>query len=672
MTDAGWDIPGIPRDPAATPDSATPDSASPDSACPEPAVPESAGAGSCPRSGPAAGPAAPRRGRSSRPLVSVSVLDPAGSPGAFPRSPAGGQDGISPDGISPDGPASSTTSPDGTSPDGAACGGTACGGTGSGDDGPAGASPGGSSPASTSPGGTSAGGTSAGGTSAGGGASGTAAAGGAGGDSPPDGSGADGAAPAPGGGGFAGGAAEALGVLAGVLEFLAHDDVSAWPEGLQADCLRALAVAEARQAAVHARVLAAFSVPGGGLHGDGHASPRMWLSWQARATRGAAAGQVSWMRRLAAHPRIAAALAGGAVSLSWAALLAGWSEALPAGHRDDADRILLAGVAAGAGLADLAAAAAELAARHAAPDRDDDGFEDRRVRLGTTFGGTGRVDGDLTARCAAAVTAVLDSLSARRGAEDTRTLGQRYHDGLEEACLRLLAAGTLPERAGQPVRLEVTLTLDQLTAGGSGSPAGPGAACDAVLQPVITGHLDHDLLDRLTRTGTADKDSTGTGTGTGTGGDGCGGDPQAASDQRDDIVARAVALLSGPAGHAALLRAGLPGLPGAAISLPLDIAGTLDTIPVHLRRAVRARDRHCRFPGCDLPPAACDVHHIRHRQDGGRHTLTNLTLLCRFHHLIAIHRWGWTITLHPDGTTTAVSPDHTKTLHSHPPPQMAA
>ncbi len=42
--------------------------------------------------------------------------------------------------------------------------------------------------------------------------------------------------------------------------------------------------------------------------------------------------------------------------------------------------------------------------------------------------------------------------------------------------------------------------------------------------------------------------------------------------------------------------------------------------------------------------------------------------LCTFHHLTAIHRWGWALTLHPDGTTTATSPDHTRILHSHSPP----
>jgi hypothetical protein len=41
-------------------------------------------------------------------------------------------------------------------------------------------------------------------------------------------------------------------------------------------------------------------------------------------------------------------------------------------------------------------------------------------------------------------------------------------------------------------------------------------------------------------------------------------------------------------------------------------------------------------------------------------------------HLVAIHRWGWTLTLDGAGTTTAISPDGTRTLHSHGPPQAAA
>ena len=108
------------------------------------------------------------------------------------------------------------------------------------------------------------------------------------------------------------------------------------------------------------------------------------------------------------------------------------------------------------------------------------------------------------------------------------------------------------------------------------------------------------------------------------------------------------------------------------MSLPLDVGAVTETIPVHLRRAVAVRDRHCRFPGCDQPVAACQPHHVIPRAQGGPTCLTNLLLLCSFHHLIAVHRWGWGITLHPDGTVTATSPTGDRTLHSHGPPTPAA
>ena len=451
---------------------------------------------------------------------------------------------------------------------------------------------------------------------------------------------------------------EALELLSAALDYLAHANAADWSAGLQADCLRALAVAESQHSALHAKALAAFSAPGAGLAGDGHRSPRMWLTWQTQATRRAAAGKVAWMRQLAIHPVIAQALADGSISLSWSRQLAEWSDGLPEDYRDTADGILLAAAGAGATLSELSQIAEELVRRHASADDSDDGFEDRTLRLTTTFEAAGRLEGDLTPRCTAAVDAVLDSLSARRGPEDTRTIGQRMHDALEEACTRLIASDCLPQRAAQPVRLELNINLDELANGGLRSSAGPGVTCDAAIQSTIIGTVDDELLPRL-----ADQDFR--------------AQPRvAAGAQARDarfgaILEQAIALLSGPAGKAAALRRGLPGIPAAGLSLPLDVAGTVDTIPVHLRRAVRKRDQHCRFPGCDMSPAACDVHHIVHRKDGGRHALTNLMLLCRFHHLIAIHRWGWQVTLHADGTTSAASPDSARVLHSHRPDHAA-
>jgi hypothetical protein len=63
------------------------------------------------------------------------------------------------------------------------------------------------------------------------------------------------------------------------------------------------------------------------------------------------------------------------------------------------------------------------------------------------------------------------------------------------------------------------------------------------------------------------------------------------------------------------------------------------TIPPALRRALRARDRGCRFPGCENR-RFLDAHHLHHWARGGPTTLGNLVLLCRRHHRL-VHEGGW-------------------------------
>jgi hypothetical protein len=133
----------------------------------------------------------------------------------------------------------------------------------------------------------------------------------------------------------------------------------------------------------------------------------------------------------------------------------------------------------------------------------------------------------------------------------------------------------------------------------------------------------------------------------------------------------AIDLVSGPAGVAAVLRTGLLDKPYNTPSLPLDI-GYSDSIPWHIRRAVLLRDRNCAWPRCGRPAVHCDVHHLRHKQDGGETSVDNLILLCQYHHDVCIHRKGWQLILHPDGTTEARSPDGKQILHSHAPPAEQA
>jgi Domain of unknown function (DUF222) len=130
------------------------------------------------------------------------------------------------------------------------------------------------------------------------------------------------------------------------------------------------------------------------------------------------------------------ALAEGTVlSESMARLICVWTGRLPASCREAADEILVAAARAGARKEDLAGLAAEIYARSLPQDQDDPepAFEDRRLRVETPFAGAGVIAGDLTPECAAVVTAVLEALSAPRGAEDTRTKEQRYHDALQDA-----------------------------------------------------------------------------------------------------------------------------------------------------------------------------------------------------------------------------------------------
>jgi hypothetical protein len=64
---------------------------------------------------------------------------------------------------------------------------------------------------------------------------------------------------------------------------------------------------------------------------------------------------------------------------------------------------------------------------------------------------------------------------------------------------------------------------------------------------------------------------------------------------------------------------------------PLNVGRKRRSIPPAIRRALNARDRGCRFPGCSRT-RYLDAHHVQHWAQGGETKLSNLTQLCRFHH----------------------------------------
>ncbi len=513
-----------------------------------------------------------------------------------------------------------------------------------------------------------------------------------------------------------GSAAEALGMLKSAMGYLAAADATAMAAETQAQCLQALEQVNSMGTAARTSILAAFT-SGQGYSADADYSPRAWLINRTRITKGAAVAYTAWVRRAAGHPAVAAALAAGEISESFTRTICAWTDRLPEDCRPDADAILLGAAAGGADLRDLAGLGGEIYARSRPedpgdPDKDrDQAFEDRSVRLETTFQGAGVLSGDLTPECASIVGTVLDALSVPAGAEDTRSQAQRCHDALQEAMQRLVTAGLLPERAGQPVKAWVHMSLADLmmldgdsalqqewtsrvraqwaahraeaSAGGSDGgawldgDAAEAVACDAAMAPFVTGEVNpgalEDLirlcvqLDRLRHHSRAGQD--------GTGGDGDGGQDVAAADTTQAcealeraIIGKAADLMSGPGGLASFLRRRQLGARLAGPSLPLDI-GYAETIPAGIRNAVILRDKHCQWAGrCNQPASACQVHHVKHKANGGKTSVRDCVLLCWFHHQVVIHRWGWTLVLNPDGTTTAWNPDKTKVLHSHSPP----
>jgi hypothetical protein len=66
-----------------------------------------------------------------------------------------------------------------------------------------------------------------------------------------------------------------------------------------------------------------------------------------------------------------------------------------------------------------------------------DGFDDRYLQIGTTFGGATVIRGNLTPECAAAVRAATEALDKEAGPEDDRTETKRFHDALQLACAPL-------------------------------------------------------------------------------------------------------------------------------------------------------------------------------------------------------------------------------------------
>ncbi len=511
-----------------------------------------------------------------------------------------------------------------------------------------------------------------------------------------------------------GSVADALRVAHAGLDYLNGPDAALLDPAALGGVLRSLGELQAKFAAAQAGFLRRFDAADA-HDADGYGTSSAWLAAMTRLKNTDAKAAVAQMRTLGRHPHLSDAMAAGQISPSWVAEIDRLTRKLPAELRAETDQILLAAAAAGASLDDLkllaACAVEQYLARQPSPDDDDD-FDERFVQVGTTFGGASCVRGNLTPECTAAVQAVLDAMGKKRGPEDHRTVGQRFHDALQEACELLIRARMVPDRAGRGHPGD--RPYPAVGAARLGRRVGAGGGVDRRAARRIW------LPDRQGRRGRGLRRAHRPGGDRAPGHDGHRPDHRAgwpppgtaqaimaaatappaqpaeplpataarppASRRRSRparalpaeawaalryaIARLAIDFVSGPPGIAALLRTRLLQPPFTTASLPLDI-GYSDSIPAHIRRAVALRDQGCAWPRCRRPASVCDVHHLVHKKDGGKTAVDSCVLLCQFHHDVCIHRWGWQLILHPDGTTEARGPNG-QILRSHSPPTLRA
>ena len=79
-----------------------------------------------------------------------------------------------------------------------------------------------------------------------------------------------------------------------------------------------------------------------------------------------------------------------------------------------------------------------------------------------------------------------------------------------------------------------------------------------------------------------------------------------------------------------------------ADSMVIDVGRATRSTSASTRRALRIRDKGCRWPGCDRQVNWSTPHHIEFWTKGGPTNLPNLVLLCYYHHRL-VHEGGWQV-----------------------------
>ncbi|MFC9790746.1 DUF222 domain-containing protein [Rhodococcus sp. NPDC127528] len=387
----------------------------------------------------------------------------------------------------------------------------------------------------------------------------------------------------------------------------------------------------------------------------GASSPGVWMSGVTGMVPAAANRLVKLGRELSGFPKVAAALDGGEIDVERAWVIVRFARSVPEGAADllgefdiDTDRADGEGfgdsgedaVTACANYLLLAARgedATELARRaralHLLLEREGGGVPDaENAELNELFaspslGGRVHVKGHFDAETGEALLTALSALSKPRpgagagdpggeGGADRRGPAQRRADALADIVRGYLDSGCAPVEGGERPHVSVLVDADALAE--AAAAADPDRSGD--------GHRPTEPA----------------------------GAANTRSVQRRRGGRRGPSWMPwlGPISVSLAVRLSCDSVVTPIVidgeGNPLDVGRSTRLISSRLRKALAARDCGCVFPGCGRPAAWTDGHHIRHWSNGGPTALSNLVLLCRFHHTV-IHRGDWQVFIGEDG-----------------------
>ncbi len=314
---------------------------------------------------------------------------------------------------------------------------------------------------------------------------------------------------------------------------------------------------------------------------------------------------------------------------------------------------------------------------------DDEVRQHRRfLNIGAIKDGMARINGTVTAEVAAALSAIADALNnprAKTGMADLRTdtsapdaagiavLGSEVTAGLAGGAEVDGADDVLAEDA-----LDGTLPIWDVPTDGSTTDVGPGVDGPGPdpTDDRTPGQKRHDALALALNVALADRDLPVLQGASATivvevkeesivrNGDGDGSGAAWLIDHEGaptPIPIRSVHGMSCNANIQAVVRDSLGRITGLGSPQRLFTPSQ--------RRAIALRDGGCVIPGCGVPAAWCEVHHVKPHSHGGPTHTDNGVLLCRSHHAnIETSGWdiqmrkgipfvkppGWLNRLHPD------------------------